>query len=127
MASCSICIKCKRTIDCSGDGICEVCEIDAVNDTSTIVRAAETGAKKKSPTNANGNTPMVGSYITSACSPVVSTDHQIMSILRRLHQSMHGPERGCRWNYHDARQVYWCDHVSIPSREVADLYWRQFR
>jgi len=123
------CLSCGRVLDCNPSQICDVCEIGADITRGTpaaIVKETEATTKKKSPTSGNGTVPMRRSFLTNDGINPITTDHQIMSILKRLHTSMHGPERECRWHYHDSKQVYWCDHIAVSSREVADIYWSQF-
>lgn len=105
--ACRNCNECNRTMDCSGDGICEICESNP--------QAKET--TRKEPHQSIPSTPY--GFL------VPTVDHQIYTILRRLHNSS-GRDTECRWQYNEPQQIYSCDHVSIPSREVADLYWNQF-
>lgn len=110
------CYSCSRTMDCSPDGVCELCEADGK-------RKATSPKQNKDHIVAGNNelkVPKVGKV------DYVSTDHQIYSILRRLHNTMAGPERDCRWNHSDKDQIYWCQHVAIRAGDVADHYWSQF-
>ena len=98
-----ICFQCGRKMDCSGEGVCEICEIDAEG--------------LKPGLTASGGVLQV---------ETLSIDRQIHVILKQFHRVLSGPERECRWQHDDRKQVYWCQHVVIPARDVMEQYWRRF-
>jgi hypothetical protein len=57
---------------------------------------------------------------------MIPMDKVIHGILKQFHRDMVGAERECRWYHSDKKQVYWCDHVQIPARDVTEEYWGRF-
>lgn len=45
-------------------------------------------------------------------------DKDICRALDRLHVDLAGRRDHCRWNYDSKQDVYFCEHVSIPGRDV---------
>lgn len=99
-----ICFSCGRKTDCESHNQCDVCEADAEGIKPELVVAGS------------------GLVIEA-----MTMDRQIHVILKQLHRDLAGPERECRWQHSEEKQVYWCDHVAIPARDVTDAYWHQRR
>lgn len=97
-----ICYSCQRKMDCDASGMCDICEADADGyRPETVVAGGRTRVEYM---------PM---------------DKEIHVILKKLHRELGGAERECRWRHSDAKQIYWCEHVVIPARDVTEQYWNE--
>ena len=119
-------------MDCTGEELCEVCELQ---DPSMWDFDKAVIREPRKPSKVIGWLGSVG-YRMVIDEPArlleeerkqsISTDHQILSILRQLHNTLAGSDHECRWHHNEQDQNYSCEHITIPARDVVDRYWQQF-